>query len=1026
MTKFFNIFGCLQKTVCVFLAVFFSISLYGLSPEQKMNRFTTECFDSSNGLPQNTISDILQDKTGYMIFATQEGPVKYDGRIFQALSGSGHSNSLSRNITSLYEQENGNIVFAAASGLFDTNGHIKNILQKKDLFDGMFVKDLLFDKQGNLWVGTYSSGIIKVDKNGKEEVFKKENGRINTNIISSLFMSSKGKIYAATLEGLSRLEKDSFVPIEGVYAFSYKIAEDSNGWIWVATERGLALSKEDKLDYIYTAEDGLHDESLRTVYFDRNGSLWIGTEQGSVLRFFNGKFSRLSNIDIKTGAVISIFEDRESNMWFGTETTGVCIIRDGTIFQAGINSGNVRSLTETADGDIWAATFGEGIKILKKDESVATLTSKDGLRSDSISTVFADSAGRVWIGTRRNGVQVYSKGNIYDLDSLGKSFSEVHPVSPTLFFEDSRGNIWIADRHSHRPVFLWNNGQMTTYEIIKGELSILDIAENNKGSVHLLSMNDGIFEFDANNNEFNKIAFKDNLKMASLFFDSSGRMWVTTLSQGIVVKAGDEFFELNESNGLYSNTIHDIAQDGNGAFWFSTNKGIFMVTGEDVDKLISGAVDRLSVMIFKEEDGMPAGECNGGSQPSVIKSSDGTLWFPTIKGVVTVDPAKIEQRVELPPVSISSAVVDNVNMVDLSGKNELTVKPGTKNIMINFTSLYFSHPAKVRFEYKLEGFDSSWNIVAARRMANYTNLSPGTYTFLVKSYLADTPDNFSTTSIKLNVKPFFYQDSRFRTIAAIILLLMMLAAYNLKIRMHKVREKELRRIVDQRTEELLRANEKLKQSILKDPMTGLCNRRYLFEIEQPRYERILFAAKKKFQGSDGKPVKLEKVTGLFLIDIAGLKKINEKRGYDFGDRLLKSFAESLKDSVRKDDLVVRWGGDEFLVILNATDYEHLPVYAKKILSMGLEGIPMEGEEPMKIVVTTGFSAMPFYPGEHSLNFEESLLMSDMALFKALSKGHGSIKQAVPGSAVPEKEQIESFMKDIDNGIKNDFFDILDV
>lgn len=1007
------------KTLFILTTLFAGQFLYGLNPEQKMNRFTTECFDSSSGLPQNTVASIFQDRSGYIMFATQEGLVKFDGRKFIMVSENGVKDSLSRNITSVAEDGTGAVVFSTAAGIFGAGG-------KEKLLEGVFVRDFIFDKSGDLWAGTYSSGIIRTGKDGKTESFSKENGKINTNVINSVFISSKGKIYAATLEGISHLENGSFIPMEGVYAFSYKMTEDKNGWIWAATERGLVLLKDDKLDYVYTAEDGLPEESLRSVYFDRQGSLWIGTEKGSVFRFFKGKFSKLSKNDVKTGAVVSLFEDREGNIWFGTETTGVCIIREGTVFQAGINSGNVRSITETREGDIWAATFGEGIKILKKDESVTNLTTLNGLRSDSISSVFADSQSRVWIGTRRNGVQVFSNGKIYDLDSMASAFSQAHPVSPTLFFEDSRSNIWIADRHSQRPVFTWNNGKMETYEIIKGELSILDIAEDNKGNVHLLSMRDGVFRFDPNSGEFTQIKLKDGFKFTSLFFDSAGRMWVATLSQGILLKAGDEIFELNESNGLYSNTVHDIITDSSGAFWFSTNKGIFTITAQNIEKFIEGSVNRLSFMLFKEEDGMPAGECNGGSQPSVIRSLDGTIWFPTIKGVVTVDPSKIEQRIEVPPVSIESAVVDNVNTLDLAGKNEIMAMPGTKSIFINFTSLYFSHPEKVRFEYRLEGFDSSWSGPSTRRMANYTNLEPGAYTFSVKAYLADTPENFSTTSVKLHMKPFFYQDSRFRAIAAIILLLMMLAAYNLKIRMHKLRELELQKMVDQRTEELIKVNEKLRQSILKDPMTGLCNRRYLFEIEQPRYERMLFAAKKNRINADEAPLEPEKVTGLFLIDIAGLKKINEKKGYDFGDRLLKSFADVLRSSVRKDDLVVRWGGDEFLVILNTTDYSHLAVYAKKIIDIADSGIDIEGEESAKLTLSIGFSAMPFYPGIHTLNFEENLLMSDMALFKALSHGKGAIKQAVPGTVVPDRSQIESFMKDIDEGIRNNYFNIMDI
>jgi hypothetical protein len=108
--------------------------------------------------------------------------------------------------------------------------------------------------------------------------------------------------------------------------------------------------------------------------------------------------------------------------------------------------------------------------------------------------------------------------------------------------------------------------------------------------------------------------------------------------------------------------------------------------------------------------------------------------------------------VDLPPVTIVNAVIDNVNTVDLAGRSDLVVPPGTKNLLINFTSLYFSHPAKVRFEYMLEGFDSRWNSAPADRMVNYTNITPGVYKFLVKSYLADTPESYSETSMRLEIR----------------------------------------------------------------------------------------------------------------------------------------------------------------------------------------------------------------------------------------------------------------------------------
>ena len=170
----------------------------------------------------------------------------------------------------------------------------------------------------------------------------------------------------------------------------------------------------------------------------------------------------------------------------------------------------------------------------------------------------------------------------------------------------------------------------------------------------------------------------------------------------------------------------------------------------------------------------------------------------------------------------------------------------------------------------------------------------------------------------------------------------------------------------------------------------------------------------------------DKVTGLFLIDINKLKRINEKYGYDFGDKLLIRFSETLKDSVRKDDLVVRWGGDEFLVILNNTKYSHLSNYAGKVLNIATQGITVNEKDSVKLDLSIGFASMPFYSGAGTLNFEENLLMADMALFKALSDDSDKLKQAIPGSKIPDKDQIARFMKDIDEGIEQDFFKIVNI
>lgn len=1011
--------GKIKKIFVLSVILFAAASVFGLNPEHSMNRFNIECYDSSNGMPQNSVADIFQDRDGYMYFATQEGVARYDGVDFELIKTSAASSNTSTVVS-----------MGGDKLLLGTSAGIHNSMDNDNILTDYFIRHLLRLNDGTVWVANYSSGIIRLNPNGKKEVFNKENSKINSNVISKLTVDSKGNIYAATLEGVSIFNKDRFDPVEGIYAFTYDLSKDSKDWIWAATDRGLALIKNKKLDYIYKKEDGLPTEKLRSVFPDSQKAVWIGTEDGDVIRFHKGKFSKMpEKANKKLGAVINIFEDRENNVWFGTEVTGTCIIREGTLFQPGINTGNIRSITQKGDGSIWAATFGEGIKVLAKD-GIRNYDTTSGLRTNSVTSVFADSQDRVWIGSRRNGVQVHIDNKIVDFASMIDNFSVANPVSPTVFFEDSRGNIWVADRHSNKPVYVWKDGQLDSYEIEKGEISVLDIAENSKGEIFLVTIKSGVFKFDSFKKSFTRISALDGLKASSLFIDKKDRVWITTFSEGIVILLKGDPIRLNESNGLYNNTVHDIVPDNNGSLWFSTNRGIFTVSSKNMEEFITGKKDSVSYRLFKEEDGMTAGECNGGSQPSMIKAADGTIWVPTISGVATIDPDRLEILIEIPPVKITGAVIDNSKTVDLKGKREINIPAGTRSVEFLYTSLFFSHPQKVEFEYKLDGFESSWNKAGKRRSATYTNISPGSYRFQVKAYLSDSPENSSSGTIAAEFKPFFYQDQRFRAFVGALLLLIILAAYNMKMRIHKMREKELTEIVSRRTEELVKANEKLKESILKDPMTGLCNRRYLFEIEQPRFERKLFTQKKNSETSENEEIRIpepeDKVTGLFLIDINKLKKINEKFGYDFGDRLLVRFSEILKESIRKDDLLVRWGGDEFLVILNDTKYSHLSNYANKVIGLATEGFEVHNEKKVVLELSIGFAAMPFYSGTGALNFEENLLMADMALFKALSDDKDKVKQAIPGSKIPDKAQIGRFMKDIDEGIEQDFFKIVNI
>ena len=390
---------------------------------------------------------------------------------------------------------------------------------------------------------------------------------------------------------------------------------------------------------------------------------------------------------------------------------------------------------------------------------------------------------------------------------------------------------------------------------------------------------------------------------------------------------------------------------------------------------------------YGQGDGMRVAECNGKGQPAGWKRKDGTLWFPTPRGAVRVDPKKIVRN-ELPPPLAFDDVVINKKRYLTSGA--LVVPPGDGELEIHYTGLSFLEPDKVRFKYRLVGFDRDWVDAGSRRVAYYTNIPPDHYRFEVIAANNDGVWNEQGASLAFELRPHFYQARSFHLLIALVALALAFGAYQARIRQLAARERLLGRLVKERTRELEQANQMLARFSYLDAVTGIANRRNFddgLELEWRRLQR--------------EPGALS----LVMIDIDNFKAFNDTYGHQKGDECLKLVAQTLRHALhRPGDLCARYGGEEFGVILPGTDAEGA-VGVAEALRQAVEalGVP-HSASPASPVVTISAGVATVLPQDGSSGYG-LLEAADKALYQSKHGGrnrttlaHPQVVPAEPGTA----------------------------
>jgi signal transduction histidine kinase/streptogramin lyase len=452
-------------------------------------------------------------------------------------------------------------------------------------------------------------------------------------------------------------------------------------------------------------------------------------------------------------------EDHEGNIWVGTGEGGLDALRVRKVEMvktpADWQGCAVLSVAPDANGGLWVGTEGAGL-YRDYDEQAEPFVKTNGLANEFLWSVLEDRQRKLWVGTWGNGLFVRQ-------EDFFQSVTNIKPTAAILaLYQDKQGAMWIGTQSG---LARCANGQYTWFTRKDGLVlpDVRAITEDMKSNIWFGMSGGGLGRLeDGKLTQFRK---QDGLAsdfVWSLLAEKDGTLWIGTFGGGLCRFKKGHFSTISMRQGLPNNVICHIADDGRGNFWISSYGGIFRVNKVELNQCADGQLETVNCMVYDKADGLQTLECSGGFQPSGCSTPDGRLWFPTLKGLAVINPANIKINPLPPQVLVEEITVDDQSETlpesdATSLAASLKIPPGKHRFEFRYTGLSLVAPEKVRFKYQLDGLESHWVNAGTQRVAYYSYLKPGNYTFRVIACNNDGVWNEDGGAFAFTVLPWFWQ-----------------------------------------------------------------------------------------------------------------------------------------------------------------------------------------------------------------------------------------------------------------------------
>ncbi|MBN2486254.1 MAG: hypothetical protein JXB34_09795 [Bacteroidales bacterium] len=854
--------------------------------------FFFEPINKKNGLPDNSIYSIYQDKTGYIWLCSANGIIQFNGNNFKHfLKG---DTTMGRNINSNRVAH----VMQDSKGQFwisTSNSGINIYNPETELFEYLYfnntsncisgnnVNKCFEDSKGQIWIGTLGNGLNmynpKTKKISRFLHSVADTNSLPANNVTDITEDLHGNLWVATdgpyisrynrETGKFKRFKTSFPDINlGGYFKKLYFTNDST--LWIATD-GTGLYQLNThthkfKQYYHNFKPGsLNSNNLKGLIADNEGNLIIITDGGGI-NIMNIKTSLFKHITytfnnpngITTNALLSIYKDRGNNIWIGTYKAGLLLYKENTrdiniVSQTGTNSGlchkSVLSIHAGTDGKVWYGTDGGGlscydIKTRKFTCYMNNPTDPKTISNNVIKDIHEDKDGNLWIATFFGGLNKFDRKS-REFKRYMASYTAQNSISSNntwCIMEDSEGKLWIGNFSTGLDIF---NPKTETFAHVHqnytdsstlSHTQVSSMVQDSLGNIWVGTLNGlNYMDYKTKNcrrfyhNPNNKNSLSDDF-ITSLYYDSKNRLWIGTDGGGLNLLEGTGIFKsFGTTEGLPGMSVQSMQEDCDGNIWISTKNGLAKLNPE-----------KGSFFNMDEMEGLLDKEFNWNSS---AKGPGGKLFFGSINGACVFDPLKVKFDKPFPPLVFTGINVFNRALVagetyhgqilmeksiSYGGSVKLTSKENA--FSIEFAAIEFNKPANIKYKYMLEGFDNDYTIIGAnQRSATYTNLRGGTYIFRLFSTNSAGLWNDKPIEAKIIIVPPFYKKWWFNAISLVVVLIILAGIYRQNILKHK---QLIRAEALNREKELIKKrNEELKSEIASNTLLLLNKNESLEQIK---------------------------------------------------------------------------------------------------------------------------------------------------------------------------------------------------
>ena len=804
---------------CHLAAALFFLSgpLCALDPAHSITQYAHNAWSLKDGTLPGSVFAFAQTSGGELWIGTEMGLLRFDGLHFVPWTAPAGQPLAGKYISALAAAPDGSLWIGTREGLSHwKDDKVENYPTSKGPA-GPGVATIAIDRNGAVWAGTagFQSGELcrVVDKTLR--CYGRADG-LPGNGVLSLHEGRSGELWVGGVDGLYRRGRGApqVDKVPQPSAMIYSIAEDLNGQIWAAAAgEDRILHLQDGRFVFYPIRHALSPPALPkirafTLLRDRDGGLWIGTDGQGLLHLNEGRIDRYSHADgLSSDSVRSLFEDREGNVWAGT-SGGLDRFRDFPVTtlstREGLSHDAVGSLFASKDGDIWAGTTSGLDRI--QGTKVSVYGPKDGLPANSIQSVFEDSSGRLWVSSG-SALSYFEQRRFHALpDELGLVAAVAEDRNHDVWFSaPARGLVRVRGRNVDKVV--------PGRELGDRQVRSLE-SDFESGGLWLGFIQGGIAQY-GEGRLTRSYTTSDGLgrgAVGDLLMARDGTLWAAT-EGGLSRLRDGRIATLTMANNLPCEQIHSIVMDDLGALWLNTACGLIRITAEELAAWSAHPKRKVRNRLYDAGDGMRVRPTPGGYFRRAAKSKDGRLWFAVLDGVAVIDPRRIPENGVPPPVRIDRIIADHVVYAIHS---HLALPPLSKDLQIDYTAFSFAAPEKVRFRYRLEGFETEWKDAGARREALYTNLPPKQYRFQVAACNNDGVWNYSGAVLEFSILPAYYQTGWFRLACAAAFAASLWGVYFLRVRTLAAK---LRLRFEERMAERTRISRELHDTLLQN-ITG--------------------------------------------------------------------------------------------------------------------------------------------------------------------------------------------------------------